>query len=74
MDSQEKENKDLGAFASVCEDYAQYGLTKREYISAIAMQGLLVNAGRNSLSFSKPKEIAKMSVSLADELLNTLKD
>lgn len=52
------------------EKYA--GLTKREYLATKAMQGICVNAGRNSHSFHKPDEIAKTAVSIADALLSAL--
>ena len=48
------------------------GLTKREYLATKAMQGICVNAGRNSHSFNKPDEIAKTAVSIADALLSVL--
>ena len=46
------------------------GLTKREYLAAMAMQGLCVNTGRNGLN--TPESIAERSVETADELLKAL--
>ena len=46
------------------------GLTKREYFAGVAMQGLL-----SQYNLSKPEDqeiVCKMSVQLADELLNQL--
>ena len=47
-----------------------FGLTKREQLAAMAMQGLLVNAGRNGLEFHNAAEEA---VRQADSLLKQLK-
>jgi len=53
------------------EDYyrQQAGLTKREYFAMTAMQGLLVNAERNSLSFDT---VHTQAVKCADNLLEEL--
>lgn len=48
------------------------GLTKREYFAAMAMQGILVNAGRNGFDFSDKEKINQKAIELADELLNQL--
>ncbi len=45
----------------------QYGLTKREYFAAMAMQGLLAS---NNDNFTKP--LAEYSVEKADQLINAL--
>lgn len=47
----------------------KYGLTKRELFAINAMQGLLVNAGRNGLSMT---ECADAAVIQADLLLTAL--
>jgi len=46
------------------------GLTKREYFAAMALQGVLVNAGRNGLEF---RGCAKEAVLQADALIKELK-
>jgi hypothetical protein len=47
------------------------GLTKREYFAGLAMQGLMANP-REEVMTQKPDEIAKWSISFADELLKQL--
>jgi hypothetical protein len=61
-----------GAFALVgTEDsYAQGGLTKREYFAGLAMQGLLVNIGRNTCYTEG--DVADLAVKSADALLAEL--
>lgn len=49
---------------------ANQGLTKREYFAAVAMQGLLSIDDRDSIR--SEKEIAELSVSQADALLEQL--
>jgi len=49
-------------------DPPQDGLTKREYFAAMAMQGIV----SNEKFMGKNAEIAKVSISLADELINQL--
>ena len=54
------------------------GLTKREYFSVLAMQGLLANCNGGmtsggSRTFS-PNEISKLAVLHADELLKQLEN
>ncbi len=49
-----------------------YGLTKREYFAAKAMQGLFVNMGRNR--YNNIEDVAKASVEAADELLKALEE
>lgn len=46
----------------------QFGLTKREYFAAIAMQGILSNPDRNWNSY----DICRDSVHIADVLIETL--
>lgn len=48
---------------------ANYGITKRELFAINALQGLLVNAGRNRLEFS---DCAEEAVRQADLLLTAL--
>lgn len=59
----ESHQKTLPAFAS---EYHP-GLTKREYFSAIAMQGLLQSNTDNSFDF-----IAKKAIEMADVILDKL--
>lgn len=47
------------------------GLTKREYFAGLAMQGILAANMYPNIS-STPKDIAKYSIQLADELLTHL--
>ena len=68
-------NKFQPAFASVGygsdgQSYFQEGLTKREYIAAMAMQGLLAKYTLNTPS--DQTTIAQLSVELADVLLNEM--
>ena len=53
-------------------DQLECGLTKREYLAAKAIQGICVNAGRNSHSFDNPTSIAKTAIKIADALINEL--
>ena len=48
----------------------QKGLTKREYFAAMAMQGLMAKLNETDT----PKEIAQVSIILADELLKQLEE
>ena len=59
----ENQNGNLSAFSSSFTD----GLTKREYFAGQAMQGLMVSCWELS-----DMEIAKMSVDMADALLEAL--
>ena len=49
------------------------GLTKREYIAAMAMQGLLSN-NNNSTDFPYLEKVAKKSVQAADALIKALNE
>lgn len=68
------------AFSGASDGYGNptvgYGLTKREYFAAVAMQGLLANSyndGFNKpLSHASNEEIAVMSVGQADALIKEL--
>jgi hypothetical protein len=65
-------NKDLPAFPIDSNDLKQVetGLTKREYIAAMAMQGLC-----SKYTLSTPADqitVTKLSVELSDELLKQL--
>lgn len=46
-----------------------FGLTKREYFAALALQGLSANSFHKNLS---PDSVAKWSVKCADSLINEL--
>lgn len=48
-----------------------YGLTKREYFSAMAMQGEMA-AGGSDFSTAHCAHIAEISVTMADALINAL--
>lgn len=67
-------NGNDGAFAMATVDgFTQYGLSKREYYSAVAMQGILAN--RNIVHAIKLKDIpliTEASVILADNLIEQL--
>jgi hypothetical protein len=58
---------DQTAFPST--ELMTFGLTKREYFAALAMQGYISNGLANK---SKDSSIAFLSVAAADELINTL--
>jgi hypothetical protein len=66
------ENGKQGAFACVDsqKQYLQEGLTKREYFTGLAMQGILASGRR--YTDRQIDVIAKDSVKLADELLKQL--
>jgi hypothetical protein len=77
MEDRTKKVADSPAFASVGysasgDGYCQEGLTTREYFAAKAMQGICVNAGRNSHDFHDTNKIAKTSVEIADALISAL--
>ena len=60
---------DLGnGYAEQCRP--AFGLTKREEFAMAAMQGLLVNMGRNG--FNSVIEVASEAVNAADALLSAL--
>ena len=70
-------NGEKGAFA--CETNAKWnlGLTKREYMAGLAMQGLLTRNprranGETDLGILESKRIVEESVIIADELLKQL--
>jgi len=48
------------------------GLTKREHFAAMAMQGMLNNAGRNGYEFTNQEIIADDAVNMANALLKAL--
>ena len=71
-------NKDYGAFPSEPEGYPkEFGLTKREYCAAAALQGYLSGQGAWSDGDGggatlHPEEVAKDSLAFADALLDAL--
>jgi len=74
MEDLKTENKDKGAFASVGAQgqYLQPGLTKLEYFTAMAMQGITTKRrGQKGFLFSA-EYIAEKSVKIAKETLNQL--
>ena len=48
------------------------GLTKLEHFTALAIQGICVNAGRNGLEFHEPKDIAVKAIEIAQAALQQL--
>lgn len=75
--------RDEGAFPSNCEERGvvqQYGLTKRELLAAMAMQGLLAGTygteamqkTARHLDWNPSRLIADLAVKNADALLNAL--
>lgn len=69
-------NKDLPAFACVGYDglsggYHQFGLTKREYFAAKAMQGYLIGKSPANI---RPEMISELSVKMADAILEALEE
>lgn len=50
----------------------ELGVTKLEYFTLKAMQGLVVNTGRNG--FNTPESIAKESIKIAKETLKQLEN
>ena len=73
MEDLKTENKDKGAFACVDSEgqYLQPGLTKLEYFTAMAMQGIMQLDGWGDGRFST-KYISEKSVKIAKETLNQL--
>jgi len=45
------------------------GLTVRDHIAIEAMNGMLVNVGRNQFAYHKPDEISKVAYSIADAMI-----
>jgi len=78
----EIENKDLPAVPAYWYDYnsagiqvvseESFGLTKREQISAMALQGILANKVYDPPRRNKLKSMAEDAVSAADALLEAL--
>lgn len=64
-------NGDEPAFAAMNEQEIILGLTKREYFSGLAMQGILASI-QGDLKFSFEEVLPKIAVMYADELLNQL--
>lgn len=60
-------NKDTPAMPLITPDYVYYGLTKREYVAAQVMQGLLSSNPDRYLA-------VKHAVSVADTLLDALEE
>jgi hypothetical protein len=50
-------------------DHTDAGISIREHFASIAMQGMLANAGRNSIPFD---QMARDAVSMADALVADL--
>jgi len=63
--------QDLGfpSDPSVIKEDALFGLTKREYFAAMAMQGMIANGWFDPNTF---EEVAKRSIAAAEILLNQL--
>ena len=54
------------------EDWGGSGLTKLEHFTALAIQGICVNAGRNGLEFHEPQGIADKAIEIASLALSQL--
>ena len=70
MNKEEKEN--IHAFPCDGPNYPEVtekGMTLRDYFAAKALEGICVNAGRNSYSFNEPQKIADKAYELADLML-----
>ena len=65
------ENGNEPAFASMNEQEVFFGLTKREYFAAMAMQGLLVNYANNEQYGNYPM-VSEIAVQQADALIEAL--
>jgi hypothetical protein len=63
----ETNKKELMAFPRHGVD--QYGMTLRDYFANSAMQGICVNAGRNSHDFSNIEKIVETAYKIADAML-----
>lgn len=77
MDTVNKSNAELSAFACVSHDYQQDGLTKREYFAAMAMQALISNPNikrpeQNANLKKDLKVFASVAVEYADAMLSEL--
>lgn len=68
------ENKDQPAYPNPggAELYAAAGLTKRELIAAMAMQGIVSALAASPKIITDRVEVAKISIMYADELLTQL--
>ena len=77
MNTVNKSNAELPAFACVSNDYQQDGLTKREYFAAMAMQALIANPNikrpeQNANLKNDLKVFASVAVEYADAMLSEL--
>jgi len=64
-------HKDDAAFARASSENnsSEFGLSKREYFAALALQGLLSDSGE---TYPMPKEISDWAVKYADALIDAL--
>ena len=76
MNTVNKSNGELPAFACVSETYQQDGLTKREYIATQIAIGLSVQAiaGRHNMPEEMAKEVPRAAILIADGLLRALEE
>ena len=69
-------NGEQSAFTGIVNEACQPGLTKREYLAAMAMQGMLANLNgammKGGTKTLHPDHISEMSVIHADALLKEL--
>lgn len=81
MNTAKTKNKDLPAFASVAisgnDGYQQDGLTKREYFTGLAMQGLLSNPEwmkeyKGEKYLMQSDIVAEVAIKTADTILAKL--
>lgn len=64
-------NEAITAIVAKCDDgtsIQEFGLTKREYFAAIAMQGMISQHGESGLHYSA----AEIAVQFADQLIDAL--
>lgn len=64
--------KQLGNAYIAFDGYEPNGLKKREYMLTHVVSSILVNAGRNSFSFSNPKQIVEQAINVVDSMLEEL--
>lgn len=72
MNTVNKSNGELPAFACVSETYQQDGLTKREYFAVTAMQGILASRGLQEALNQDRIAWEDYAVEYADKLLSAL--
>ena len=72
MEKEEQKLRNPYAFPNQATNDSNFiadGMTLRDYFAAKTMQGICVNAGRNSFDYNQPERIAEYSYSIADAML-----